>query len=156
DGSSTTITFGPASGDVKSYNQENYTGNIPDEVKKTMEYFKQQAISQKPQTGGETAHTDDNAAADPTVGGSVSNVFLQQGETGLLGNPGSQDSVDGGTRAGQGHLGSQSGGNVDFGQDSDQVGYTGVTHQDDPSEVQFGSSTPVVKDAVESKNSDDG
>jgi hypothetical protein len=142
-------------GPLKSYDSENYTGNVPDEVKKVEDYFKQQVASQKPQSGGETAHTDDNAVADPTVGGSVSNLYVQQGAVGLLGNPGSQD-LQNGFSGGQAPVGSsQSGGNVDFGPDSDQVGYNGPTHQDDPGDVQFGSSTPVVKDAVESKNSDD-
>jgi hypothetical protein len=151
----TTTETNTTSGGTKSYDQEHYTGNIPDAVKKVMDYFKQQATSQKPQSGGETAHTDDNAEADPTVGGSVSNRVAQQGNLGLFGNPGSAD-LQTGFSGGQGSVGSsQSGGNVDFGPDSDQVGYTGPTHQDDPGDVQFGSQSPVVKDAVESKNSDD-
>jgi len=157
DGSTTTNTTETTTpgGGAKSYDPENYTGNIPDEVKKTMEYFKQQAIGQKPSSGGETAHTDDNATADPTVGGRVSNLVAQQGSLGLLGNPGSVD-LQTGFSGGQGHVGSsQSGGNVDFGPDSDQVGYNGPTHQDDPGDVQFGSQTPVVKGAVDSKNSDE-
>jgi hypothetical protein len=157
DGSSTTKvtneTNTPAGGGAKSYDPENYTGNIPESVKKVMDYFKQQAISQKPSSGGETVHTDDNAAADPTIGGRASNLVVQQGNLGLLGNPGSATTQTGG---GQGYVGSsQSGGNVDFGPDSDQVGYNGPTHQDDPGDVQFGSQSPVVKDAVESKNSND-
>jgi hypothetical protein len=145
---------GSSSDDPKSYTQENYTGNIPDAVKKTEEYFKQQIISQKPSSGGETAHTDDSASNGTITGGSVSNFVVQQGIGGLS-NPGSRENPDGGTTGTQGHLGSQSGGNVDFGQDSDQSGYTGVTHQDDPGDVQFGSQEPVVKDGVESKNSND-
>jgi hypothetical protein len=151
---SNTTETPPAGGGAKSYNQENYTGNIPDAVKKTMEYFKQQAAAQKPQTGGETVLTDDSASGGTITGGPVSNLVAQQGIGGLS-NPGSRDAVDGGTTGGQGHLGSQSGGNVDFGQDSDRIGYTGITHEDDPGDVQFGSQEPVVKDAVESKNSDD-
>lgn len=124
-------------GPLKSYDRETYTGNIPDQVKETMDYFKQQAIG-KPQSGGETAHTDDNAAADPTVGGRVSNLVTQQGNLGLLGNPGTPTSQTG-PSGGQGHVGpSQSGGNVDPGPDSDSQGYTGITHQDDPADVQFG------------------
>jgi hypothetical protein len=156
DGSTTTTTSTttPSGGGVKSYDQENYTGNIPDAVKKTMEYFKQQAISQKPSTGGETAHTDDNAEADPTIGGTVSNRVAQQGAVGLFGNPGSPTSEN--TDKGRTPVASsQGGGNVDFGPDSDQVGYTGPTHQDDPGDVEFGSQEPVVKGAVQSKNSDD-
>jgi hypothetical protein len=142
DGSSTTKvtneTNTPAGGGAKSFDQENYTGNIPDAVKKTMEYFKQQAISQKPSRGGETAHTDDNATADPTVGGSVSNRVAQQGNVGLFGNPGSLASENATGNAQTPVGSSQSGGNVDFGPDSDQVGYTGPTHEDDPGDVQFG------------------
>jgi hypothetical protein len=143
-------------GPLKSYDRENYAGNVPGEVQKLTNYFKQQVASQKPSTGGETAHTDDNAAADPTVGGSVSNFYVQQGAVGLFGNPGNQDLAEGSTTGGRGPVGSsQSGGNVDYGPDSDQVGYKGATHQDDPADVQFGSQSPVVKDAVQSKNSDD-
>jgi len=134
--SNTTET--PAGGGAKSYDQENYTGNIPEAVKKTMDYFKQQAISQKPQSGGETVHTDDSATGGTITGGPVSNLFVQQGSLGLLGNPGSAD-LQTGLGGGQGPVrSSQSGGNVDFGPDSDQVGYTGVTHEDDPGDVQFG------------------
>jgi hypothetical protein len=157
DGSSTTKvtneTNTPAGG-AKSYDQENYTGNIPDELKKTMEYFKQQAISQKPSSGGETAHTDDNAEADPTVGGSVSNLVVQQGNLGLFGNPGSATSQNG-PSSGQGPTGSsQSGGDVDFGPDSDQVGYNGPTHQDDPSDVQLGPAEQP-KSQTDAKKSED-
>jgi hypothetical protein len=157
DGTYTTTTTeptGPSGNPIQSYNQENYTGNIPDAVKKTMEYFKQQAAAQKPQSGGETAHTDDNATADPTVGGSVSNRFVEQGAVGLFGNPGSRDAVDGGTTGGQGHLGSQSGGNVDFGQDSDQVGYTGITHEDNPGDVKFGPAEQPKAQTDAKKNED--
>ena len=157
DGSKTTTTTETTTpgGGTKSYDQENYTGNIPDAVKKTMDYFRQQAISQKPSSGGKVAHTDDNAEADPTVGGRVSNLVAQQGNLGLFGNPGSASSQTG-PSGGQGHVGSsQSGGNIDPGQDSDNPGYTGITHEEDPGDVQFGSQSPVVKDAVESKNSDD-
>ncbi len=144
DGSTTTTTSTTEKtttpgGGTKSYDQENYTGNIPEAVKKVMDYFKQQAVSQKPSSGGETAHTDNNAEADPTVGGRVSNLVAQQGNLGLLGNPGSATSQTG-PSGGQGHVGSsQSGGNIDPGQDSDNPGYTGVTHEDDPADVQFGS-----------------
>ncbi len=157
DGSTTTNTTTTTTpgGGTKSYDQENYTGNIPDEMKKTLDYFKQQAIGQRPQSGGETAHTDDNAEADPTVGGRVSNLVAQQGNVGLFGNPGSANSQTG-LGGGQGHVGSsQSGGNIDPGQDSDNPGYTGVTHQEDPGDVQFGPQSPAVKDAVDSKNADD-
>ena len=138
----------------KSYDPENYTGNIPEAVKKTIDYFRQQAISQKPQSGGETAHTNDNAEADPTVGGSVSNLVVQQGNLGLLGNPGSATSQTG-PSGGQGHVGSsQSGGNVDFDQDSGKVGYTGPTHQDDPGDVQFGPAEQP-KEQTDAKKSED-
>ncbi len=144
-----------AGGGTKSYDQENYTGNIPDEVKKTMDYFRQQALAQKPQSGGETVHTDDSATGGTITGGSVSNLVAQQGNLGLLGNPGSATSQNG-LGGGQGHVGSsQSGGNIDPGPDSDSSGYTGITHQDDPGDIQFGSQEPVVKDGVESKNSND-
>src|SRR4029078_9021623 len=76
--------------------------------------------------------------ASPTVGGGVSNLVMQQGSTGLLGNPGSAD-LQTGLGGGQSPVGSsQSGGNVGFGPDSDQVGDTGPTHQEDPGDVQFG------------------
>jgi hypothetical protein len=135
--------------------EENAHGNIPPELQKVMDYLKQQAASQKPQSGGETVHTDDSATGGTiNGGGEAGSIIVQQGNLGLLGNPGSATTQTG-QGGGQGHLGSQSGGNVDFGQDSDQVGYTGVTHQEDPGDVQFGSQEPVIKDAVESKNSDD-
>lgn len=153
----TTTETNATSGGTKSYDQENYTGNIPDAVKKVMDYFKQQATSQKPPSGGETAHTDDNAEADPTVGGRVSNLVAQQGNLGLLGNPGNATSQTG-PSGGQGNVGSsQSGGNVDFGPDSDQVGYTGQTHEDDPGDVQFGPAEQPKEQANvnKSENSDD-
>jgi hypothetical protein len=122
-------------------------------VKKTMEYFKQQVAAQKPSSGGETVLTDDSASGGTITGGPVSNFVAQQGIAGLS-NPGSRDAVDGGTTGGQGHLGSQSGGNVDFGQDSDQVGYNGITHEDDPSDVQFGP-TEQPKEQTDTKNNEE-
>ncbi len=134
--------------------EENAHGNIPPELQKVMDYFRQQATSQKPSSGGETVHTDDSATGGTiTGGGEAGNLIAQQGNLGLFGNPGSASSQTG--SSGQGHVGSsQSGGNVDFGPDSDQVGYTGPTHQDDPGDVQFGPQSPAVKEAVESKSSD--
>jgi hypothetical protein len=157
DGTYTKTTTEPttAGGKPVSYDQENYTGNIPDAVKKTMDYFRQQAISQKPQSGGETVHTDDSATGGTITGGPVSNLFVQQGSLGLFGNPGSPD-LQTGSSSGRGPVGSsQSGGNVDYGPDSDKVGYTGPTHEDDPGDVQFGPQTPVAEGSVESKNTDD-
>jgi hypothetical protein len=136
--------------------EENAHGNIPPEVQKAMDYLRQQAMALKPPSGGETVHTDDSATGGTTIGGSEpGSLIVQQGNLGLLGNPGSATSQTG-LSGGQGHVGSsQSGGNVDFGPDSDQVGYNGPTHQDDPSDVQFGPQAPAVKGAVESKSSDD-
>jgi len=136
--------------------EENAHGNIPPEVQKAMDYLRQQAMALKPPSGGETVHTDDSATGGTdTGGGEAGSLIVQQGNLGLLGNPGNATSQTG-TGGGQGHVGSsQSGGNVDFGPDSDQVGYNGPTHQDDPSDVQFGPQSPAVKGAVESKSSDD-
>jgi hypothetical protein len=155
DGTYTKTTTEPttATGKPVSYDRENYTGNIPDAVKKTMEYFKQQVAAQKPSSGGETVLTDDSASGGTITGGPVSNFVAQQGIAGLS-NPGSRDAVDGGTTGGQGHLGSQSGGNVDFGQDSDQVGYNGITHEDDPSDVQFGP-TEQPKEQTDAKKDEE-
>jgi hypothetical protein len=146
---------GTTDGGAKSYTQENYTGNIPEEVKKVKDYFLQQVRAQKPQSGGETVHTDDSATGGTITGGPVSNRLVQQGSLGLLGNPGSAD-LQTGFSGGQGPVtSSQSGGNVDYGPDSDKVGYDGPTHQDNPGDVQFGPETPVAEGSVEPKNTDD-
>ena len=135
--------------------EENAHGNIPPELQKVMDYFRQQVTSQKPSSGGETVHTDDSATGGTTIGGGeVGSQIVQQGNLGLFGNPGSATSQTG-PSGGQGHVGSsQSGGNIDPGQDSDNPGYTGITHQDDPGDVQFGPQSPAVKEGVESKSSD--
>jgi hypothetical protein len=46
---------------------------------------------------------------------------------------------------------------VDFGPDSDQVGYTGPSHEDDPADVQFGpAEQPKAQtDTKKSEDADD-
>lgn len=143
DGSSETYIDGKkdekqSNSKLKSYNQENYTGNIPEEVKKLTDYFRQQAAAQKPQSGGELVQVDPNALHEvPGNGGPVR--LTQTGETGMVGQPnrngedvGNASHFDGGNNP------VVNGGYSDPG---DGNNWTGRTIKDDPADVHFGPST---------------
>lgn len=155
DGSSETFVDGKkdekqSTSKPKSYTQENYTGNIPDEVKKLTDHFRQQAASQKPQSGGELVQEDPNALHEvPGDGGPVGRL-IRTAETGV-GQPirngenvGNASHFDGGNNP------VVNGGYSDPG---DGNNWTGRTIKDDPADVQFGPSTqPKEQTKTEKKD----
>ena len=120
---------------LKSYDRENYTGNIPAEIKNLEEYFKNQA-RQGRQTGGELIQVDPNAEPIVMADGQKTIHLTQTGETGMVGQPnragedvGDASHFDGGANP------DVNGGYTDPG---DGNNWSGRTIKDDPSDVHFG------------------
>jgi hypothetical protein len=101
-------------------------------------------------------NSDPSSEADPVdTSAPVKSVFLKQGVNGLIGQP---------TRAGDDRrtgplpttgVGSTvNSGVIDYGPDSDQTGWSGPVHQDDPANVQFGPQGPVAG-MDQTKNTED-
>ena len=116
---------------------------MPEALKKLEEFFKAQMKNMRPPSGGEKAHTTDEVGTK--VDGPVDNLLLKQGNLGLLGNLGEAPLAGGHTGTYQGGSNpSVFGGNVDFGPDSDKVGWTGKTIQDSPGDLHFGKEEAVA------------
>lgn len=124
---------------AKTPDSEHRYGNVPEDIKKSEQYFQDQIRKQKPKTGGETQLTDGGVTGNSTANaGPVNNIFTRLGVQGLVGQP---------TRAGDdvgnasGFTGSASpihnGGATDPMEGSN---YTGRTIEDDPADVHFGPS----------------
>jgi hypothetical protein len=113
------------------------SANIPDDIKKGIEYDMQQIRNSKPRSGGETELTDGGVTGNSADGsGPINNAFTRTG--GVMG------AVAQPTRAGE-YVGGPSNGTVGSAihnggaTDSlDGSSWTGTTHQDDPGDVQFG------------------
>lgn len=127
-------------------------GNIPEDIKKSIDYDLQQIRNSKPKSGGETELTDGDVTGNSADGSvPINNAFTRTG--GVMG------AVAQPTRAGEyvagesnGTVGSaiQNGGATDS---LDGSSWTGTTHQDDPGDVQFGPQTPVAE-SNDSKKTD--
>ena len=147
-------------GSLKSYDSENYTGNIPPQIQSLMNYFKQQAMALKPQTGAGNVDPDPNAdttggAVDPGAAVNRAIKFSGVGTGDNLGGPtGPQSDVGSGSPSGT--IGPETGvgGAIDYGQDSDKTGYTGPTHTEDPGDIKFGPQAPL-EGTPDSKQTDD-
>jgi hypothetical protein len=140
DGSTTTTTTEkttPPGGGTKSYDPENYKGNIPEVLQRTMDHFKEQAKKLRPEGGGERVLTDGGASGTPVVGGEVGNVSPRMGGiVGMVGQP-SQAGEEIGHHTG----GLDGGSNPDLNggaTDVDGNNWTGRTIEDDPTNVHFG------------------
>ncbi len=137
DGSKTTTTTEKTTpgGGTKSYDPENYKGNIPEVLQRTMDHLKEQAKKLRPEGGGERVLTDGGASGTPVFSGGTGNVSPRMGGiTGMVGQP---------TQAGE-EIGN---GNFDGGSNADANGgainngennWTGTTREDDPADVHFG------------------
>jgi len=134
---------------------ENRDGNIPEDIKKGIEYDMQQIRNQKPKSGGETELTDGGVTGNSADGsGPINNAFTRTG--GVMG------AVAQPTRAGEYVGGSsnvtvgsavQNGGATDS---LDGSSWTGTTHQDDPADVQFGpADQPKEQTSKKSEDSQD-
>jgi hypothetical protein len=120
----------------------NAQGNLPAALKKLEDFFKEQMKNMRPPSGGEKAHTVDEAGTQ--VKGPVDSLIVKQGNLGLLGNPGeSPGGVHAGTYQG-GSNPSVFGGNVDYGPNSDKTGWTGRTITDNEGDVKFGKEEAAV------------
>ncbi len=127
-------------------------GNIPEDIKKGIEYDMQQIRNSKPKSGGETELTDGGVTGNSADGSvPVNDAFTRTG--GVMG------AVAQPTRAGE-EVGNPSnvtvGSAVQNGGATDSLdgsSWTGTTHQDDPADVQFGPQTPVAG-SVDSKKTD--
>ncbi len=149
----TTETITPGSGSKKMPGvDDRESGNIPDDIKQSIEYSLQQIRNSKPKSGGETELTDGGVTGNSADGSvPVNDAFTRTG--GVMG------AVAQPTRAGE-EVGNPS--NVTVGSaiqnggatDSlDGSSWTGTTHQDDPADVKFGPQTPVAG-SVDSKTKD--
>ena len=127
----------PKGGSVKMPGMDDRGGNVPEDIKKSEEYFLQQIRNSKPKTGGETELTDGGVTGNSADGsGPINNAFTRTGGVmGAVGQP---------TRAGE-DVGNPSnvtvGSAIHNGGATDPIdgnNWTGTTHQDDPADVQFG------------------
>jgi hypothetical protein len=155
DGSTTTTTTEkttPPGGGTKSYDPENYKGNIPEVIQRTMDHFKEQAKKLRPEGGGERVLTDGGASGTPVVGHD-SDVKISPkfgGITGMVGQPdqtteevGHSNSLDGGSNA------DLNGGATDV----DGNNWTGRTIKDDPTNVHFGPAEQPKKQDKDEESS---
>lgn len=158
DGSSETFIDGKkdekqSNSKLKSYDRENYTGNIPAEIKNLEEYFKNQA-RQGRQTGGELIQVDPNAEPIVMADGQKTIHLTQTGETGMVGQPNRADEdvgdpshFDGGNNP------DVNGGYTDPG---DGNNWSGRTIKDDPADVHFGPATqPKAQPTTDKKDEND-
>lgn len=127
----------PKTNPVKTPDSEHRDSNIPEDIKKSEQYFMDQIRKQKPKGGGETELTDGGVTGNSAVAGeTVNNIFTRLGVQGLVGQP---------TRAGDdvGDPSNFSGGGttINNGGATDPMegsNYTGRTIEDDPADVKFG------------------
>lgn len=137
DGSTTKTTTEKTTpgGGTKSYDPENYKGNVPEVLQRTMDHFKEQAKKLRPEGGGERVLTDGGASGTPVFSGGTENVSPRMGGiNGMVGQP-----TQAGEEIGHGSLGGgsnpdQNGGATDV----DGNNWTGRTIEDDPTDVHFG------------------
>jgi hypothetical protein len=128
------------------------SANIPDDIKKGIQYDMQQIRNSKPKSGGETELTDGGVTGNSADGSvPIDNAFTRTG--GVMG------AVAQPTRAGE-YIGGPSNGTVGSAvknggaTDSlDGSSWTGTTHQDDPADVQFGPADQP-KEQVSKKSED--
>ncbi len=103
DGSTTTNTTTTTTpgGGTKSYDPDNYKGNIPEVLQRTMDHFKEQAKKLRPEGGGERVLTDGGASGTPIFSGGTGNVSPRMGGiNGMVGQP-----TQAGEEIGHGSLG---------------------------------------------------
>ena len=113
------------------------TGNIPEDIQKSIEYDMQQIRNSKPKSGGETELTDGGVTGNSADGsGPVNDAFTRTGGVmGAVAQPTRAGEYVGGPSNGTVGSAIQNGGATDS---LDGSSWTGTTHQDDPADVQFG------------------
>jgi hypothetical protein len=125
-------------GTLKDSDYENYNGGTPDAIKKHLDYLQGQYRKAHQDPGGNQIQEDPNAVKG---GGQVNDAnvhVFELGNTGLVGQP--DTTREAGSIGNSTQPGGASGGDIDWGPDSNQIGFNGTPHQDDPGDIQFGPS----------------
>ncbi|HEY7160118.1 MAG TPA: hypothetical protein VH815_02620 [Acidobacteriota bacterium] len=130
------------------------SGNIPEDIKKSIEYDMQQIRNSKPKSGGETELTDGGVTGNSADGSvPINNAFTRAGGVmGAVAQPTRAGEYVGGPSNGTVGSAVQNGGATDS---LDGSSWTGTTHQDDPADVQFGPNTPVAGSVDSKKTNED-
>lgn len=123
-------------GTLKDTDYENYKGGTPEEITRHMDYLRDQYRKAHKNPGGQEIQEDPNAIKGGTKVNDANLHVFELGNTGLVGQP--DTTREPGSIGGSTQPGGFSGGDVDFGPDSNETGFNGTTHQDDPGDIQFG------------------
>jgi hypothetical protein len=133
--------------------EDRESANIPDDIKKGIEYDMQQIRNSKPKDGGETELTDGGVTGNSADGsGPINNAFTRTGGVmGAVAQPTRAGEYVGGPSNGTVGSAVQNGGATDS---LDGSSWTGTTHQDDPADVQFGPADQPKEQASTKKSED--
>ncbi len=125
-------------GGLRSYDYENYKGGTPEQIKRHMDYLREQYRKAHQDPGGQQIQEDPNAVKGGAQVNDANLHVFELGNTGLVGQP--DTTREPGSIGNSTQPGGASGGDIDWGPDSSQTGFNGTTHQDDSGDIQFGPS----------------
>ena len=103
-----------------------------------MDYLLNQYRNAHKNPGGQEIQEDPNAVNGGTKVDDPNLHVFELGNTGLVGQP--DTTREPGSIGGSTQPGGASGGDIDWGPDSNETGFNGTPHQDNPGDVQFGPS----------------
>ena len=134
----TPVTETKKGGTLKDTDYENYDGGTPEGIKRHMDYLQDQYRKAHQDPGGQEIQEDPNAVKGGAQVNDANLHVFELGNTGLVGQP--DTTREPGSIGGSTQPGGASGGDIDWGPDSNETGFNGTPHQDDPRDIQFGPS----------------